>query len=196
LSPNGIPWCRYRGKNGEDLKQFFKTLRVLVEDLYVPVIGICGGHQALALAFGGKVGPIIGGEDDCFPYGDNPTERGRQWVRIDVNDPLFTGMNDRINMVQNHYDEVKRLPADFVALAHNKMSKYQIMRHATRPAYGVQAHSEYYFGARPDGGLLLRNFMRIAKTHNGIMRNIANAEPQRASARARTPDDGRVQTYW
>ena len=76
LSPNGIPWCKYRGKNGQDLDNFFKALRVIVEDMQIPVVGICGGHQALALAFGGKVGPIRGGEDDCFPYGHNPTVKG------------------------------------------------------------------------------------------------------------------------
>ena len=67
LSPNGIPWCRYKGKNGEDLANFFKALPAIIEDMRIPVIGICGGHQALALAFRGKVGPIRGGEDDCFP---------------------------------------------------------------------------------------------------------------------------------
>ena len=171
LSPNGIPWCKYRGKNGEDLKNFFSALRVIIEDMRIPVIGICGGHQALALAFGGKVGPIRGGEDDCLPYGNNPTERGRHNVDIVKTDPLFLGMGKTINLVQSHYDEVKKLPAGFVALAENKMCPYQIIRHPERPAYGVQAHTEYYLNSRPDGGILLRNFLNIARTHNRFTRN-------------------------
>ncbi|MGO8879338.1 MAG: glutamine amidotransferase-related protein [Desulfomonilaceae bacterium] len=171
LSPNGIPWCKYRGKNGQDLDNFFKALRVIVEDMQIPVVGICGGHQALALAFGGKVGPIRGGEDDCFPYGHNPTEKGRRDVYALHRDPLFLGMGKSLNLVESHYDEVKRLPKGFIALAENRMCPYQIIRHPTRPAYGVQAHTEYYMNSRPDGGILLRNFLDIVRTHNRIVRN-------------------------
>lgn len=174
LSPNGIPWCRYKGRNGDNLKMFFESLKILVEDYNIPVVGICGGHQALALAFGGKVGPIRGGEDDCFSYGNNPTERGRHYVTVIKKDPIFLGMAGQINMVQNHYDEVKRMPPGFICLAQNKLCPYQIIRHPSKPAYGVQAHSEYYFRSRPDGGLLLRNFLAIAEKHNRFYRD---AEP-------------------
>jgi GMP synthase (glutamine-hydrolysing) len=182
LSPNGIPWCRYRGRNGENLKMFFKSLKILVEDYNIPVVGICGGHQALALAFGGKVGPIRGGEDDCFPYGKNPTERGRHYVSVIQEDPIFLGMAKRINLVQNHYDEVKRMPPGFICLAKNDLCPYQIIRHPSKPAYGVQAHSEYYFGSRPDGGLLLRNFLSIAENHNRFYRDGEPVNPSPASA--------------
>jgi GMP synthase (glutamine-hydrolysing) len=168
LSPNGMPWCRYRGKNGADLENFFQALKVIVEDMEIPVIGICGGHQAIALAFGGKVGPIRGGEDDCLPYGKNPTERGRRDVRVVENDPLFLGMGKSLNLVQNHFDEVKRLPPGFISLASNSLCEHQIIRHATKPAYGVQAHTEYFYNAKPDGGLLLRNFLKIAREHNRL----------------------------
>jgi GMP synthase (glutamine-hydrolysing) len=170
LSPNGMPWCKYRGRNHEHLTNFFAALKVIIEEMNVPVIGICGGHQALALAFGGKVGPIRGGEDDCFPYGNNPTERGRHNVHVTTNDPLFKGMGDTLNLVQNHYDEVKRVPQGFVTLAANKLCAHQIIRHPTKPAYGVQAHTEYSLPSKPDGGLLLRNFLEIARVHNRVAR--------------------------
>ncbi len=190
LSPNGIPWCKYRGKNGQDLDNFFKALRVIVEDIQIPVVGICGGHQALALAFGGKVGPIRGGEDDCFPYGHNPTEKGRRDVYVLHRDPLFLGMDKSLNLVESHYDEVKRLPKGFIALAENKMCPYQIIRHPARPAYGVQAHTEYYMNSRPDGGILLRNFLDIVRTHNRIARNPNGAPTPVSQAR----DSGAVKT--
>lgn len=171
LSPNGVPWCRYKGRNGTDLESFLKALKIIVEDMEVPVIGICGGHQALALAFGGKVGPIRGGEDDCFAYGHNPTERGRHNVFVVTDDPLFQGIGKTLNLVQNHYDEVKRLPPGFLCLAENKLCPYQIIKHPTKPAYGVQAHTEYYLRQKPDGGLLLQNFLKIARTHNKITRS-------------------------
>jgi GMP synthase (glutamine-hydrolysing) len=186
LSPNGVPWCRYTGRNGAELKSFFQALRVIVEDMQVPVIGVCGGHQALALAFGGKVGPIVGGEDDCFPYGKNPTERGRHDLNVLAKDPLFLGMGPTINLVQNHYDEVKRVPQGFVTLAANKLCGHQIIRHPSRPAYGVQAHTEYYMTSRPDGGTLLRNFLHIARTHNRIARGVGGSSPRTETDRQAT----------
>jgi GMP synthase (glutamine-hydrolysing) len=185
LSPNGIPWCKYKGRNHSDLMNFFQSLKVIVEEMDIPVIGICGGHQALALAFGGKVGPIRGGEDDCFPYGHNPTERGRQNVFVVEKDPLFAGMGPSLNLVQNHYDEVKRLPPGFVCLANNKLCPYQIIRHPTKPAYGVQAHTEYYLAARPDGGTLLRNFLQIVRTHNRMARAATGEDDQRQAKPAK-----------
>jgi GMP synthase (glutamine-hydrolysing) len=170
LSPNGIPWCRYKGRNREDLDNFFSALRVIVEKMEVPVVGICGGHQALAIAFGGKVGPIRGGEDDCFPYKNKPTERGRQNLQVIEKDPIFTGMGPTLNLVQNHFDEVKRLPPGFIHLARNDLSPLQIMKHPTKPAYGVQAHTEYWHASRPDGGTLLRNFLKIVAMHNRVAR--------------------------
>jgi GMP synthase (glutamine-hydrolysing) len=171
LSPNGIPWCQYKGRNGEELRDFFKALRVIIEEMGVPTIGICGGHQAMAIAFGGKVGPISGGEDDCFRYGGHAKEHGRRDLSVVTQDPLFQGMGPTINLVQDHYDEVKKIPPGFVCLADNKLCKYQIIRHPTQPAYGVQAHTEYSMKTRPDGGLLLKNFLNIAKSHNQLTRN-------------------------
>lgn len=187
LSPNGTPWCQYRGRNGDDLGDFFKSLRIIIEQMDIPVIGICGGHQALALAFGGKVGPIRGGEDDCFPYGKNPTERGRRDIQVLRKDPIFIGMGLSLNLVQNHYDEVKRLPARFVCLAENKLCPYQIIRHPSKPAYGVQAHTEYYLKSRPDGGILLRNFLHIARTHNRVARGPNPGTEPRAVVRGQSP---------
>ncbi len=170
LSPNGTPWCRYRGRNREDLDNFFSALKVIIEKMDVPVVGICGGHQALALAFGGKVGPIKGGEDDCFPYKNKPTERGRHNIQVVEKDPIFTGMGQTINLVENHFDEVKKLPPGFIVLAENDLCHFQIIRHPTKPAYGVQAHTEYFYSGRPDGGTLLRNFLKIVAMHNRIAR--------------------------
>ncbi len=195
LSPNGIPWCRYKGKSGEDLQDFFTSLKIIVEQMNIPVIGICGGHQALALAFGGKVGPIRGGEDDCLPYGDNPTERGRHDIQVVRKDPLFIGMGPSLNLVQNHYDEVKRLPPGFLCLAKNKLCPYQIIRHPSKPAYGVQAHTEYYLQSRSDGGTLLRNFLHIAGIHNSVARDPEFIVRSRTVMRRQGPSRI-MKTFW
>ncbi len=187
LSPNGIPWCRYKGTNGTALDRFFQELKIIVEEMNVPVIGICGGHQAIALAFGGKVGPIRGGENDCFPYGKTPTEKGRQDVYVIQTDSLFSGMGKSLNLVENHFDEVKRMPPGFLHLAGNGLSPFQIIKHPTKPVYGVQAHTEYFKTSRPDGGALLRNFLKIAQIHNRTVRNSGASDSSAATVQQGSP---------
>jgi GMP synthase (glutamine-hydrolysing) len=169
LSPQGTPWCRYSGDRGIALQNFLWALPLMAEEMNIPILGICGGHQALALAFGGKVGPIRAGEDDCMPY-----SRDRQGGVIPLTlkepDPIFSGLTGRLRIVESHYDEVKVLPRGFVLLASDTFSPIQIMRHASKPVYGVQGHPEYFSESRPDGGLLIRNFLKIAASHNQTMR--------------------------
>jgi hypothetical protein len=46
LSPNGVPWCRYKGGNGLDLDNFLSSLKIIVEEMKSQS-SVCGGHQAL-----------------------------------------------------------------------------------------------------------------------------------------------------
>ena len=116
-------------------------------------------------------------------------------VNVTRADPLFLGMGSSLNLVENHYDEVKRLPPGFVCLAANHMCPYQIIRHPTRPAYGVQAHCEYYLQSKPDGGMLLRNFLHIARTHNRLVRTADPAKDLNRSVSRRSPLS-RGKVYW
>jgi GMP synthase (glutamine-hydrolysing) len=170
LSPQGTPWCRYSGERGIALQNFLWTLPLIAEEMNIPMLGICGGHQALALAFGGKVGPIRAGEDDCMPYARD-RQGGVVPLTLKAPDPLFLGLDGKLRILESHYDEVKVLPRGFVLLASEKLSPIQIMRHPTRPVYGIQGHPEHFSDGRPDGGLLIRNFLRIATLHNETLRN-------------------------
>ncbi|HMK37184.1 MAG TPA: gamma-glutamyl-gamma-aminobutyrate hydrolase family protein [Desulfomonilaceae bacterium] len=165
LSPQGTPWCRYTGEKGVALQNFLWMLPLFAEEMNIPMLGICGGHQALALAFGGKVGPIRAMEDDCMPYARD-RQGGVIPLTLTAQDPIFSGVGDRLRILESHYDEVKVLPPGFVLLASDKISRNQIMRHPTKPVYGIQGHPEYFYGHRPDGGILIKNFLKIAVTYN------------------------------
>lgn len=176
LSPQGTPWCRYTGKTGIALQNFLWMLPTIAEDLNIPILGICGGHQALALAFGGRVGPIRAGHLDCMPY-NKERQGGVVKLTLMNPDPIFMGLEGDLNMVESHYDEVKVLPPGFVLLASDKLSPNQIIRHPNRPVYGIQGHPEHFLSSRPDGGILIRNFLQIAQIHNETTRgNITNAQ--------------------
>lgn len=179
LSPQGTPWCQYTGERGVALQSFLWTLPIIAEELNIPILGICGGHQALALAFGGKVGPIRGGEADCFPY-TRDRQTGVVPLKLETPDPLFFGIDGSIHIVESHYDEVKSLPPGFILLASEPRSPYQIIRHATKPVYGIQGHPEYFSSHRPDGGVLIKNFLRIA---------LSRQQPREMKASIETPEE-------
>ncbi len=169
LSPQGTPWCRYTGPTGVALQNFLWLIPQVAEELDIPILGICGGHQAIALAFGGKVGPIRAGMDDCMPY-SRERQSGVTKLSQDTRDPLFVGLDNKISILESHYDEVKALPPGFLLLASERTSRNQIIRHPYKPIYGIQGHPESFFGSRSDGGALIRNFIHIAETYNQNVR--------------------------
>ncbi|MGC8905877.1 MAG: glutamine amidotransferase-related protein [Desulfomonilaceae bacterium] len=177
LSPQGTPWCRYTGRRAVELQNFLWTLVAAVEHMHVPVLGVCGGHQALSLAFGGKVGPIRAGEDDCMPY-TRDRQSGAVTLTQKTPDPIFTGIEDHFRIVQSHYDEVKALPANFTLLAEDKVSPNQIMRHRERPVYGIQGHPESSRSSDSPGTKLIRNFLDIAAGYNKVVRAIMVEKPR------------------
>ncbi len=176
LGPQGTPWCRYTGPKGVALQNFLWLLPLVAEEMNIPILGICGGHQALALAFGGKVGPIRAGEFDCLPY-SRDRQSGVVQLTLMASDPLFQGALGQVRLTESHYDEVKVLPPGFVLLASEKTSPNQIIRHQKLPVYGIQGHPECFFSHRPDGGMLLRNFLGIALAHNTEFRNAEMSAP-------------------
>ena len=187
LSPQGTPWCRYSGESGIALQNFLWMLPLLAEEQNIPILGICGGHQALALSFGGKVGPIRAGEDDCLPY-SRERQSGLVSLKVTAADPLFSGVDGDLRIRQSHYDEVKVLPKGFVVLAADRLCPIQIMRHGARPVYGIQGHPEYFSGNHPDGGILLRNFLHIARSHNKTVRQAPPHIPPNAFLWLDTPN--------
>jgi GMP synthase (glutamine-hydrolysing) len=176
LSPQGTPWCRYSGELGVALQNFLWALPVAAEEMNNPMLGICGGHQALALAFGGRVGPVRAVDDDCMPY-TRDRQSGIVPLTMIHSDPIFDGVRGSIRIVESHFDEVKVLPPSFVLLASEKVSRNQIIRHPNKPVYGIQGHPESSY-SRLDGGILLRNFLKIATLHNKTVRNIDGSTPQ------------------
>lgn len=101
----------------------------------LPVIGVCLGHQMLAAALGGEVGPIDPGQGP---------EMGFLPVEIGVaghTDAVLAGIAWRSMQFQSHGREVKKLPAGAVALSSSARCKVQSFRAGLR-SYGFQYHFE------------------------------------------------------
>lgn len=114
------------------LKAEKAAIRRFVADLGRPYLGICLGHQLLADALGGVVGP--GSRPEVGTLTITQTEAGRA-------DPLFAGVPDPIEVLQWHGAEVKALPEGGVHLARSEVCAHQAFRYG-KHAYGLQCHVE------------------------------------------------------
>lgn len=143
-------------------------LRAIFREAAWPLLGICGGHQLLAQAHSGEIGPmgeLPPGAPDPYagiePRGYQPgmkQERGFMPILVDNAHPLFTGFDHKPLFLQSHYWEVKTAPEGFRVPAASDLCAIQAIVHPKLPLLGVQFHPERYNDDYPDGRQLLKNF--------------------------------------
>lgn len=120
-----------------------------IVDAGVPILGICYGHQLLAAALGGRVGP-------------NPLGREIGTVRVDIgaasrrSDALLGGLPDCVDVQATHVESVLELPAGATWLGGNDAEPNHAFAYGDS-AWGVQFHPEFdgdvmrgYLEARTD----------------------------------------------
>lgn len=89
-------------------------------------------------------------------------EYGFREVGVDAEEPLFDGIGDVGVFHQEHYWEVKSVPAGFRALGRSDVCEVQAIAHERLPLYGTQFHPEYYDPDHRDGERVIQNFLRIS----------------------------------
>jgi len=103
----------------------------------LPLFGICYGHQLIAHALGGEVGPNeVGREMGTVRIHLHPAAQG---------DPLFAGLDDPFAAQATHLQSVLRPPEGAVVLAHNDHDACHAFRWG-EVAWGVQFHPEFSAG--------------------------------------------------
>jgi len=146
-------------------------------ELGIPILGICFGHQILALAFGGKVEQT------------ETAEYGRTGLEVRSDSVLFSGLPVQQQVWMSHRDAVVKAPPDFVVTASTAASPVAAMENQDRGVCGVQFHPEV--AHTPRGQEILEHFLfdvcgaRPTWTHVGII-------SQAVEAVRRSAPEGRV----
>lgn len=151
ITGQNTPWSGYPAA---DLERCMLALR----QAQVPLFGICGGHQLIAMAFGGQVGYIRGGGDPGS-YRGHFRHQGVLSAQVVQTDLLLKGLPKDPKFYFSHCEEVKQLPPDFSLLIQGPVSRVQMMRHRLKPIYGVQFHPEVAADQDHSGRLILAHFI-------------------------------------
>ena len=113
--------------------------------LEVPTLGVCLGHQAIVVAFGGTVDrapePRHGKTSDITHDGKG----------------LFTGLGNPFVATRYHSLAAVTLPDVLEVTAHSEDGVVQGIRHRELPIHGVQFHPESVMTI--EGMALLKNFL-------------------------------------
>jgi len=118
-----------------------------LEELDVPILGICLGHQTIATHFSATI--------ISLKKNQNKVEK----IKITKpKDPIFKGIQSNAYLREFHKYAVKDIPNDFVLLAKSKACKIEAMKHKSRKIYSFQGHPEI---SGMDGQLILRNFLKM-----------------------------------
>jgi len=128
-------------------------------EMGLPILGICYGMQVACQTLGGKVTP---GQHREFgrtrmevvedPTLALPLVRGGKAA-----DPILAHVPTATTVWMSHGDIVSDFGPDFVTLARTANCPHAVVKHKSRPLYGVQFHPEVTH--TPEGGQILRNFL-------------------------------------
>ena len=152
LSGQSHPWDRYAP---ESLAGLFEVIK----ETSLPVLGVCGGHQQMALVFGAPVG-LMARLEPGEGYDGAKRERGYFPVTT-TREGIFQDLPAEITVWHSHFDEVKELPKSFKATASNETCHIQAMAHESKPLFGVQFHPELFDEAHPEGRQVIENFLAM-----------------------------------
>jgi len=111
----------------------------------VPTLGVCLGHQAIAEAFGGEIGPA------------RELVHGKSGLVRHDGIGIFAGLPDQLTAGRYHSLAVTRVPGEFDVSATATDGEVMGIRHRELPIDGIQFHPESVL--TPHGSVIAHNFL-------------------------------------
>lgn len=120
------------------------------QNLNIPLLGVCLGHQSIGHALGGKIiksPQIMHGKSDT--------------IFIDNTCKLFSGLEEKITVGRYHSLVIENdsLPDCINVTAKSENNLIMAIAHKDKPIYGVQFHPESIL--TDNGKTILENFLNI-----------------------------------
>jgi len=121
----------------------------------IPILGICLGHQAICVAFGGMVS-----------YARQLMHGKSSAIRLDTDSKIFAGLGGEKKEIQaaryHSLIAVKEgLPDCLKITAMTQAGEIMAVEHQEYPVYGLQFHPESIL--TPDGSKIIKNFIGESK---------------------------------
>lgn len=115
-----------------------------------PILGVCLGHQAIGEVFGGQLENL---SEVFHGVATEGTQLG--------NDPIFSGLPQRITMGRYHSWVVSRtaFPACLEITAESDEGQIMALRHREYDIHGIQFHPESVL--TPQGKTIIKNFIDL-----------------------------------
>lgn len=122
-------------------------LEIIQRFTHTPQLGVCLGHQAIAVAFGGIVG-----------HSPEGPIHGKTTQVYHDNKHIYTGIGNPFEAARYHSLTITRMPRNFTITAKTREGLIMGIRHNKYPIEGVQFHPESVL--TPAGLKLIENFLK------------------------------------
>lgn len=116
---------------------------------FIPILGVCLGHQAIGQAYGGIIGKA------------RRPMHGKSSYITHQNSVIFNGLSNPLKVARYHslIVEDMSLPHNLIVTARCEIGEIMGLQHAYYPVFGVQFHPESILTEQ--GYALLENFLHV-----------------------------------
>lgn len=135
--------------NPEKERDIGNTVKIIKEFSETPTLGVCLGQQAMAVAYGGKVGRA-----------PKPVH-GKSSKIINDSKGIYKGLPKEFLAGRYHSLIVKEVPEVFEVSATDEENLIMGIRHTEKPLEGVQFHPESVLTSH--GKDMIKNFLELTK---------------------------------